>query len=191
MTIRRTETTERNPVNRERRTKIGERRSLIVLHSFCASLIRWPLLSCVAVLGMLLLVPSGRLCAQKSGGGTGQSGSSAPSANTSGSTPVDPFALESRSSIAPTGNSQGQLKLIEALKADQHKALVSNSEKLLKLTAELNAQINGAHPAGLTASQLHMVEEIAKLAHNISEKMSTPITAPLTSYPEGQPTAVF
>ncbi len=74
-----------------------------------------------------------------------------------------------------TGNLGMEAKRINALNAERQKSLVSDTNKLVKLTSELNAQINGTHPASLTESQLHMVAEIEKLAHNIREKMCTSV----------------
>lgn len=75
-----------------------------------------------------------------------------------------------------TGNVDMEAKRVQALNAARQKSLVSDTNKLVKLTAELNAQINNTHPASLTESQLRMVAEIEKLAHNIREKMCTPVT---------------
>lgn len=78
--------------------------------------------------------------------------------------------------LAPDTGSPGlDAKRLEALNASRQKSLVSDTQKLVKLTAELNAQINGAAPASLTEDQLRMVTEIEKLAHSIREKMCTSV----------------
>lgn len=83
-------------------------------------------------------------------------------------TPTDPATAEM------------QVKRIRALNADRQKLLISDTVKLVKLTADLNAQINSTHPQSLTDDQLRMVAEIEKLAHDIREKMSSPVNvAPL------------
>lgn len=66
-------------------------------------------------------------------------------------------------------------KRLEALNAARQKSLVSDTNKLLKLTGELNAQVNSTRPDKLTEAQLHMVAEIEKLAHSIREKMCTSV----------------
>lgn len=73
------------------------------------------------------------------------------------------------------GNPEMEAKRLNALNAERQKSLVSDTNKLVKLTAELNAQINGTHPGSLTGAQLRMVAEIEKLAHTIREKMCTSV----------------
>lgn len=68
-----------------------------------------------------------------------------------------------------------QARRIKALNADRQKALVADTEKLVKLVAELNAEINGAPPSSLSDTQIKKLAEIEKLAHNIREKMSSTI----------------
>jgi hypothetical protein len=59
--------------------------------------------------------------------------------------------------------------------------MVSDTNKLLKLVNELNAEIGQTNPDSLTPSQLQKVAEIEKLAHNVRDKMSTSVrgAAPL------------
>lgn len=73
------------------------------------------------------------------------------------------------------GNLEMQTKRLEALNALRQKSLVSDTNKLVKIAAQLNAEINGAHPHSLTPEQYRMVAEIEKLAHSIREKMVTPV----------------
>lgn len=80
-------------------------------------------------------------------------------------------------------NEQLRAKRLQALNADRQKSLVADTNKLVKLAAQLNAEINGAHPGSLTDEQLKMVAEIEKLAHSIREKMCLPIYG----YPQPQP----
>jgi len=68
-----------------------------------------------------------------------------------------------------------QEKRLNALNAERQKSLVADTNKLVKLVAELNAEINGTHPASLTEAQVKELAEIEKLAHNIREKMSASI----------------
>jgi hypothetical protein len=64
-------------------------------------------------------------------------------------------------------------KRIQQFNAAQHKALVSDTDRLLKLVSELNAEIGSSNPSALSAEQLRKVAEI--------EKMSQPVKG-LSSY---------
>ena len=61
---------------------------------------------------------------------------------------------------------------LRALNADRQKSLVSDTNKLLRLAKELNAEIARTNPDSLTLDQLHKMAEIEKLARNVKEKMS-------------------
>jgi hypothetical protein len=67
---------------------------------------------------------------------------------------------------------------LRALNDDRQKKLVADTEKLLSLAAELNAELRGANFAALTPAQAHKVHEIEKLARSVKEKMSTSVKAP-------------
>lgn len=74
-------------------------------------------------------------------------------------------------------------KRLNALNKERQKQLVTDTDRLVQLSAELNAEINNAHQSELTPEQLRKVAEIEKLAHNIREKMTMPlqgITSPTT-----------
>jgi hypothetical protein len=66
-------------------------------------------------------------------------------------------------------------RLLRALNVDRQKSLVSDTNKLLRLVNELNAEIALANTGSLTPSQVRRVAEIEKLAHNVKEKMSTSV----------------
>jgi hypothetical protein len=53
----------------------------------------------------------------------------------------------------------------------QHKSMVADTDKLLKLVTELNAEIKSTNPSSLTTEQLHKVAEIEKLARNVKDRM--------------------
>jgi hypothetical protein len=76
---------------------------------------------------------------------------------------------------AVNGNPIEEEKLLRALNADRQKSLVSDTNKLLKLVNELNAEVAHTNPDLLTPSQLRKVAEIEKLAHNVRDKMSTSV----------------
>jgi hypothetical protein len=111
----------------------------------------------------------------------------------------NPLRLE-RKDAQPTADEPAidpaleQRHLLE-LNAKLHKAIVSDTDKLLKLVTELNAEIGGADPASLTPEQLSKVAAIEKLAHSLRDKMRFPIkdppalfdpAKPLHNYPEGR-----
>jgi len=62
-----------------------------------------------------------------------------------------------------------------ALNDMRQKALVSDTNKLLKLANELEVEIHQANADSLTPDQLHKLATIEKLARSVKEKMSTPV----------------
>lgn len=66
-------------------------------------------------------------------------------------------------------------KRLNALNTERQKNMIADTNKLLKLAAELNAEVNGKNLGQLTPDQLRKVAEIEKLAHSIREKMSTSV----------------
>ncbi|MGA2167001.1 MAG: hypothetical protein ABSG62_02240 [Terracidiphilus sp.] len=66
-------------------------------------------------------------------------------------------------------------KRLRALNAERQKSMVSDTNKLLKLASELNAEISGENPDSLTPAQLSKLAEIEKLAHRVKDKMSTSV----------------
>jgi hypothetical protein len=69
-------------------------------------------------------------------------------------------------------NSSDDTRRLRALNTLRQKSLVADTNKLLKLAAELNAEVDSEHPDSLTFNQLRMLAEIEKLAHGIKDKMS-------------------
>jgi len=65
---------------------------------------------------------------------------------------------------------------LRALNDARQKSMVADAAKLLKLAGELNAEVGSANPGTLTPAELRKVAEIEKLAHNVKEKMSYPVT---------------
>ena len=61
---------------------------------------------------------------------------------------------------------------LNALNSDRHKSMVSDTEKLLRLARELDAEIAANTMDGLTPKEVKDVGEIEKLARNVKEKMS-------------------
>ena len=61
---------------------------------------------------------------------------------------------------------------MRALNNDRHKAMVSDTEKLVMLARQLDAEI-ASNPTGeLTPRELQKVLAIEKLAHNVKTKMA-------------------
>ena len=63
-------------------------------------------------------------------------------------------------------------KRVRLLNAERQKEMVSDTDKLLELAKELNAEVSDASATGMTDAQLRKVAEIAKLARSIKDKMS-------------------
>lgn len=78
-------------------------------------------------------------------------------------------------------------KQLKALNEARQKALVSDTQKLLKLTQELNAEISSSAPSSLTSQQLRKLASIEKLAHNVKEKMSESYVSPSLMHDPLQP----
>jgi hypothetical protein len=73
-----------------------------------------------------------------------------------------------------SGDPAEAARRMRALNTMRQKALVSDTDKLLKLANELNAEIS-VNPESLTLEQLRKLATIEKLAHSVKEKMSTPV----------------
>jgi hypothetical protein len=73
------------------------------------------------------------------------------------------------------GDPAMEAKRLNALNAERQKAMVADTDKLVKLAAELNEEVNGGNPSRLTEEQLRKVAEIEKLARSIREKMATSV----------------
>lgn len=73
------------------------------------------------------------------------------------------------------GNFTFQDRRIRELNAERQKEMVSDTEKLIKLTAELNTEVAQNHSATLTPDQLRTLIRIEKLAKSVKDKMSNPV----------------
>jgi hypothetical protein len=80
-------------------------------------------------------------------------------------------------------------KRIKLLNAERQRALISDTDKLLKLARELNQEVTANDSGAMTGQQLHKLDEIGKLAKSVKEKMSYTvggfpnINGPLTIQP--------
>ena len=61
---------------------------------------------------------------------------------------------------------------MNALNADRHKSMVSDTDKLLQLAKQLDAEIAANSADGLTSQEMKRVAEIEKLARSVKEKMA-------------------
>jgi hypothetical protein len=61
---------------------------------------------------------------------------------------------------------------LRAMNVERHKSLVSDTDKLLKLARQLDAEIASNSTDEMTPEELRKVAEIEKLAHNVKAKMA-------------------
>lgn len=64
---------------------------------------------------------------------------------------------------------------LRMLNAARQKALVADTNKLLKMAEEFDAEVGAANHGALTQAQLKKVGEIEKLAHSVKVKMSSSV----------------
>jgi hypothetical protein len=69
-------------------------------------------------------------------------------------------------------DSREEERRFRLLNAERQKTMVSDTNKLLKLATQLNAEIAAANQSELTPAQLKSIGEIEKLARKVKEKMS-------------------
>lgn len=60
---------------------------------------------------------------------------------------------------------------IQALKIERHAEMVSDTDKLLKLTTRLNNEVERSHATSLNRSQLRTLGKIQKLAKSVRQSM--------------------
>lgn len=128
----------------------------------------------VLSLVLFLALPCGLATAQTSSQdtGTGQLSSNPLRYEKSN---VDP------SKIDDTPDPVEQQRRLHQLNAAMHKSIVSDTDKLLQLVKDLNAEIARTNPAALTPEQLHKVAAIEKLSRRVKDDMRTSMqgTVPL------------
>lgn len=120
----------------------------------------------VVLLALFLVLPCARARAQSDQTGTGQL-SSHPLQSANGT--IDPTADPDEEDPA---TKQRQL---QQLNAALHKSMVSDTDKLLKLVTDLNAELSSTNPDALTPDQLKKIAAIEKLARNVKEAMKTSV----------------
>jgi len=126
-------------------------------------------LCAIPLLAMMVALPSG---AQVSNAGQFPSGNGQSRQRTPRSAPTEDMDQ-------PIAGSPGMPVFMERrlrqLNAVQHKSMVDDTDKLLKLVTELNSEISRTNTSTLTPEQLRKVAEIEKLAHNVKDKMRTSV----------------
>jgi hypothetical protein len=119
----------------------------------------------------------------------------APAAAQSGAPPIPKSGIQQQpfsqlpigdDNVAP-GDPLWHEKQLRLLNADRQKQLVADTNKLLKLAHDLDAEIGGTNPDSLTPDQLRKIAEIEKLAHSVKEKMSTSVSGAPQFRPEPPP----
>jgi len=68
-----------------------------------------------------------------------------------------------------------QMRRIKALNIERQKALVSDTDDLLKLTKQLNEEVARDRSTSLSPDQVRTLARIEKLAKSVREKMSDPV----------------
>ena len=75
----------------------------------------------------------------------------------------------------PSNDPAEEARRLRALNIERQKRVVSDANKLLKLTTEFNAEIARANPAWLTQGQLRKLAEIEKLAKDLKQNMTATV----------------
>lgn len=129
---------------------------------------RWLSRSAKAMLWLALLVTA-PCWSQFSNGGNGTGMGQTNRGPMRGTPPPD---MDQPMAGDPGGGDQVyQERRLRQLNAAQHKSMVADTDKLVKLVTELNLEIGNSNPSALTPQQLRKVAEIEKLAHNVKDKM--------------------
>ena len=81
--------------------------------------------------------------------------------------------MDMPSTLGPNGHLAA--RRIRQLNIERQKELVSDSNDLLKLTMQLNAEVAKDGSSSLNPEQVQMLAKIEKLAKSVREKMSTPV----------------
>jgi hypothetical protein len=75
----------------------------------------------------------------------------------------------------PSNDPAEEARRLRALNVERQKRVVSDANKLLKLTTEFNAEIARANPESLTPAQLRKLAEIEKIAKDLKQNMSATV----------------
>jgi hypothetical protein len=104
--------------------------------------------------------------------------------NLPGSIPRNPMGQPNPQSPAgrlggvPLDDPLDNEKAYRATNADRQKSIVSDTDKLMKLVSQLDAEVARSGAEKLSSAQLRKMAEIEKLAHDVKVKMSTSVSGP-------------
>ena len=130
------------------------------------------------VLTLLLACVSGPryTAAQHSGNGGGGSGTGGIGSSNGNFPSMDQDPLSQRRPMpGEAGDPVLYERRMKALNSERQKSMIADTNKLLRLTTELNEEVNGDHPKPLDSDQLRKVAQIEKLARSVRDKMCTPV----------------
>jgi hypothetical protein len=68
-----------------------------------------------------------------------------------------------------------QQRRVQQLNVERQKEIVSDTDKLVRLIADLNTEVENSHSTSLTPDQLRMLAKIEKLAKSVKDKMVNPV----------------
>lgn len=94
------------------------------------------------------------------------------------------------STSAPPMDPQSQLFALRrwrALNAERQRVLVADTNKLVRMVTELDAEVHREQPEGLTAQQIHQLAEIERLARSVRERMASGVGVPRPDATQGLP----
>jgi len=131
----------------------------------------------LAILLALVFGLTGRTQSSGSNGGQGQVN------NRSYSPRTDLSTLSTDNDLDPVMAERRML----ALNSLRQKQMVADTDKLLKLTKELNEEVAAANTGSLTAEQLRKLADIEKLARNVRERMTNGVGQPPSVLPSPTP----
>ena len=95
--------------------------------------------------------------------------------------PIPRTGMQHSGDQSPFGDDAGPAdplrgeRQLRLLNAERQKQLVADTNKLLKLAQQLDAEIGSTNPDSLTPDQLRRIAEIERLAHSVKNKMSTSV----------------
>jgi putative cell wall-binding protein len=140
----------------------------------------------VLFIALLLALPSAAQNGQN--GQSGQNGQNGPPPTPKSGLqhPFGQIPAAADDNIAPGDPLWGE-KQLRMLNADRQKQLVADTNKLLKIAQQLDAEIAGTNPDSLTPDQLRRIAEIEKLARSVKDKMSTSVRGAPPFHPEPPP----
>jgi len=86
-----------------------------------------------------------------------------------------PQEQESASGATSSPDIAFEQRRMRALNAERQKELVADTDRLLKLTAELETEVKKNKSTSLAPDQLRQLARIEKLARSVKDKMSNPV----------------